>query len=85
MGLVPARRPGWLLEGRGDPSPRGMAAQSPLDCGDGQNPAYRPSGVYLYVIASVAKQSSFALVDCFVAALLAMTDTEGLDGETETI
>src|SRR5215203_6977368 len=28
MGLVPARRPGWLLEGRGDPSPRGMAAQS---------------------------------------------------------
>src|SRR3954453_22154879 len=28
MGLVPARRPGWLLEGRGNPSPRGMAAQS---------------------------------------------------------
>lgn len=28
MGLVPARRPGWLLEGRGDPPPRGMAAQS---------------------------------------------------------
>src|SRR5690349_4565805 len=26
MGLVPARRPGWLLEGRGNPSPRGMAA-----------------------------------------------------------
>ena len=47
MGLVPARRPGWLLEGRGNPSPRGMAAQSPRDCGDGQNPAYRPSGVFL--------------------------------------
>ena len=28
MGLVPARRPGWLLEGRGNPAPRGMAAQS---------------------------------------------------------
>src|SRR4051812_35792784 len=44
MGLVPARRPGWLLEGRGDPSPRGMAAQSRLKKRDGQNPAYRPSG-----------------------------------------
>src|SRR3954454_17910348 len=31
MGLIPARRPGWLLEGRGDPSPRGMAAQSRSD------------------------------------------------------
>lgn len=30
MGLVPARRPGWLLEGRGNPSPRGMVAQSRL-------------------------------------------------------
>jgi len=39
---------------------------------DGQNPAYRPSGVE-FVIASVAKQSRFALLDCFVAALLAMT------------
>ena len=29
MGLVPARRPGWLLEGRGNPSPRGMAAHPP--------------------------------------------------------
>jgi len=26
MSLVPARRPGWLLEGRGNPSPRGMVA-----------------------------------------------------------
>ena len=26
MGLVPARRPGWLLEGRSDPPPRGMVA-----------------------------------------------------------
>ena len=30
MGLVPARRPGWLLEGRGNPSPRGLVAQSRL-------------------------------------------------------
>ena len=45
MGLVPARRPGWLLEGRGNPSPRGMAAQSRFRRRDGQNPAYRPSGV----------------------------------------
>src|SRR4051794_28822638 len=44
MGLVPARRPGWLLEPRCKSGPRGMAAQSPLDRGDGQNPAYRPSG-----------------------------------------
>src|SRR5690348_5989044 len=44
MGLVPARRPGWLLERRGNPSPRGMAAQSRLLGRDGQNPAYRPSG-----------------------------------------
>src|SRR6476619_287853 len=44
MGLVPARRPGWLLEGRGNPSPRGMVAQSRLLRRDGQNPAYRPSG-----------------------------------------
>src|SRR4029079_15737372 len=29
MGLVPARRPGWLLEGRSNPSPRGMAAHPP--------------------------------------------------------
>src|SRR5258708_7127466 len=43
MGLVPARRPGWLLEPRCKSGPRGMAAQSPLDCGDGQNPRYRPA------------------------------------------
>jgi len=47
MGLVPARRPGWLLEGRGNPSPRGMAAQSRFLKRDGQNPAYRPSGIFL--------------------------------------
>src|SRR5436190_3181231 len=29
MGFVPARRPGWLLEGRSDPPPRGMAAHPP--------------------------------------------------------
>ena len=46
MGLVPARRPGWLLERRGNPSPRGMAAQSRFLKRDGQNPAYRPSGIY---------------------------------------
>ena len=57
MGLVPARRPGWLLEGRGDPPPRGMAAQSPWRHGDGQNPAYRPPGK-LFVIASRGKRSS---------------------------
>jgi len=46
MGLVPARRPGWLLERRGNPSPRGMAAHPPssADASGGQNPAYRPSG-----------------------------------------
>ena len=26
MGLVPARRPGWLLEARSNPRPRGMVA-----------------------------------------------------------
>ena len=46
MSLVPARRPGWLLEGRGNSSPRGMAAQSRFASGDGQNPAYRPSGIF---------------------------------------
>ena len=46
MGLVPARRPGWLLERRGNPSPRGMAAQSRFLKRDGQNPAYRPSGTF---------------------------------------
>jgi len=44
MGLVPARRPGWLLERRGNSSPRGMVAQSRFLKRDGQNPAYRPSG-----------------------------------------
>jgi hypothetical protein len=42
MGLVSARRPGWLLERAGNDAPRGMVAQSRSR--DGQNPAYRPSG-----------------------------------------
>ena len=41
-GPVPARRPGWLLEGQGNLPPRGMVAQA-QQCA-GQNPAYRPSG-----------------------------------------
>src|SRR3954452_9097914 len=47
MGLVPARRPGWLLEPRRKSRPRGMAAhpRSSADESGGQNPAYRPSGV----------------------------------------
>src|SRR3954464_4029509 len=49
MGLVPARRPGWSLEGRGNPYPRGMAAQSRFLKRDGQNPAYRPSGAFLSI------------------------------------
>jgi len=79
MGLVPARCPGWLLEGRGNSSPRGMAAQSRLKERDGQNPAYRPSGKFS-VIASGAKQSSGDSLDCFVVALLAMTKLEGSNG-----
>ena len=38
-GSVPTRHPGWLLERRSDPSPRGMVAQASSDAG--QNPAYR--------------------------------------------
>ena len=44
QGFVPARRPGWLLEHRREPAPRGMVAPSPLR--DGQNPAYRSSGIF---------------------------------------
>jgi len=69
MGLVPARRPGWLLEGRGNSSPRGMAAQSRWRHRDGQNPAYRSSGIS-FVIATPAlsrgEQSRRRLLDCFV-------------------
>src|SRR5438270_11868750 len=61
MGLVPARCPGWLLEGRGNPSPRGMAAQSRFPKRDGQNPAYRPSGVF---IDSVARNPGGRTLNC---------------------
>jgi len=71
MGLVPARCPGWLLERRGNPSPRGMAAQSRFLKRDGQNPAYRPSGEFRHRERSEAIRE--ALLDCFVALLLAMT------------
>ena len=57
MGLVPARRPGWLLEGRGNPSPRGMAAQSRSSKRDGQNPAYRPSGIFCHLRGQAAQQA----------------------------
>lgn len=40
----PARRPGWSREARSDARPRRMAAQHPRGCG--QNPAYRPSGIF---------------------------------------
>ena len=82
MGLVPARRPGWLLERRGNPSPRGMAAQSRFLKRDGQNPAYRPSGVN-FVFATAAKQSRVRSLDCFVASLLAMTCKKDSHGEAE--
>src|SRR6476659_4963657 len=45
MSLVPARRPGWLLDPRCKSGARGMAAQSRFLKRDGQNPAYRPSGI----------------------------------------
>jgi hypothetical protein len=45
MGLVPARRPGWSLEGQGNLPPRGMVADPPS--GGEQNPAYRPSGNFI--------------------------------------
>ena len=51
MSLVPARCPGWLLERRVNPSPRGMAAQSRFLKRDRQNPAYRPSGIFLESLA----------------------------------
>src|SRR5690242_5409160 len=42
MGIVPARRPGWLLDPGCESGARGMAAHRlPRR---GQNPAYRPSG-----------------------------------------
>src|SRR5437868_4974516 len=77
MSLVPARRPGWLLEPRCKSGPRGMAAQSPLDRGDGQNPAYRPSGEFS-VVANGSYAIRAAVLDCFVGSLLAMTSLEGL-------
>ena len=60
MSLVPARRPGWLLERRGNPSPRGMAAQSRSRERDGQNPAYRPSGE-IFVSGSLLVCGRFTL------------------------
>jgi hypothetical protein len=83
MGLVPARRPGWLLEGRGNPSPRGMAAQSRSKERDGQNPAYRPSGIGFVIATPPRKQGEAIharLLDCFVASLLAMTVKKDIDG-----
>jgi hypothetical protein len=38
-----------------------MAAQSPLHCGDGQNPAYRPSGVFM--IRLLAKAAAAFYID----------------------
>ena len=62
MGLVPARCPGWLLEGRGNPSPRGMAAQSRFLKRDGQNPAYRPSGILVLLrLGSCLRRRTFSL------------------------
>src|SRR5205085_11501485 len=62
MGLVPARCPGWLLEGRGNPSPRGMAAQSRRRRRDGQNPAYRPSGILVLLrLGSCLRRRTFSL------------------------
>src|SRR6478609_8387859 len=60
---VPARRPGWLLDPGRKPGARGMAAQSPLCCGDGQNPAYRPSGTN-FVMRALTGGAAIHL-DCF--------------------
>jgi len=48
-----------------------MAAQSRFLKRDGQNPAYRPSGEFRHRERSEAIRE--ALLDCFVALLLAMT------------
>jgi len=66
MSLVPARRPGWSLEGRGNLSPRGMAAQSRFLKRDGQNPAYRPSGIFRHCERSEAIQVAL----CWIASSL---------------
>src|SRR4029078_7690752 len=76
MGLVPAGGPGCLLERRGSPSPRGMAAQSRFLKRDGQNPAYRPSGITSSLQAKRSNPDGAIQteqLDCFVALLLAMT------------
>jgi hypothetical protein len=53
---VPARHPGWSLERRSNPSPRGMVAQVPQ--GAGQNPAYRPPGVLVLCSSSQQKHKT---------------------------
>src|SRR6476660_8269243 len=68
MGLVPARRPGWLLEGRGNPSPRGMAAQSRSKERDGQNTAYRPSGASVPLRKQESSFSSLVWAPAFAGA-----------------
>ena len=71
MGLVPARRPGWLLDLGCKSGARGMVAQSRLRKRDGQNPAYRPSGKIVVIARSEATWRSSSPLDCF--AVLAMT------------
>ena len=68
-GPVPARRPGWLLEGQGNLPPRGMAAH-PLYAED----RTRLTGpLAIFVVASVAKQSRFALTGLLRRCAPAMT------------
>src|SRR5438874_1347116 len=83
MSLVPARRPGWLLELRCKSGTRGMAEQTPLDCGDGQNPAYRPSGEFRRCERNEAvPRGGSGLLRRFTAR----NDVSGrLDGKTEEI
>src|SRR6476661_3239914 len=71
MGLVPARRPGWLLEGRGNPSPRGMAAQSRRKARWTEPGLQALWQFFRHCACSEAIQTR--LLDCFVASLLAMT------------
>ena len=52
-GLVPARRPGWLLEAKGNLRPRGMVASLRCKRGDAQNPAYRSPGTF-FICARLA-------------------------------
>ena len=76
---IPPRHPGWSLERRGNPPPRGMVAQASRWSNGGALDRTRLTGpltaFLLIVIASEARQSSQTkTLDCFAA--LAMTPTK---------